>query len=184
MLSYNPVTKWLVRGGLVVLFLGCLYMPYGMFGVLPLFTLNNEYAAQEDAALKERHAEQPAPKTITDDMVIGDGKPFVSAEELALAKKDWMWCGFCHYTAADAPHRIGPNLNGIIGRRVGSKDKYFYTEPFRNAAKAGVVWTEESLDAFIADPAGTYPGNRMRYAPVTDPEKRARIIKYLKAYAQ
>ncbi|MBL8645004.1 MAG: cytochrome c family protein, partial [Rhodospirillaceae bacterium] len=54
----------------------------------------------------------------------------------------------------------------------------------RAAAKAGVVWTEEHLEAFIADPAGTYPGNRMRYAPVTEPEKRARILKYIKAYTQ
>jgi len=169
---------------MAALFLVCLYMPYAMFGVLPLFTFSNDYAATEDAALKERQAVQPPPVKITDDMVIGEGKPFVSAEELAEAKKDWMWCGFCHYTAADAPHRIGPNLNGIIGRRVGSKDKYFYTEVFRDAAKDGKIWTEESLDAFIADPAGTYPGNRMRYAPVTDPAKRERILKYIKAFTQ
>ncbi|MBL8644098.1 MAG: hypothetical protein JNK21_09195, partial [Rhodospirillaceae bacterium] len=140
MLLYNPIVKWIVRGLMAALFLGCLYMPYAMFGVLPLFTFGNEYAAAEDAAQKQRQTE-PSPSKITDDMVIGEGKPFASAEELAQAKKDWMWCGFCHYTAADAPHRIGPNLNGIIGRRVGSKDKYFYTEPFRAAAKAGVVWT-------------------------------------------
>jgi cytochrome c len=103
---------------------------------------------------------------------------------LAQAKVDWVWCGFCHYTAADAPHRIGPNLNGILGRRVGSKDKYFYTAVFRAAAKDGKIWTEADLDAFLADPLGTYPGNRMRYAPVTDAGKRERIIKYLKAYAQ
>ncbi|MBL8630815.1 MAG: hypothetical protein JNM81_14370 [Rhodospirillaceae bacterium] len=184
MLSYNPVIKWIVRGLMLAMFLGCLYMPYAMFGVLPMFTFGNEYAAAEDALQKDRQGDAIVPAKISDDMVIGEGKPFVSAEELAQAKKDWMWCGFCHYTAADAPHRIGPNLNGIIGRRVGSKDKYFYTEPFRAAAKAGTIWTEESLNAFIADPAGLYPGNRMRYAPVTDPAKRDRIIKYLKAYTQ
>jgi len=181
--NYHPTAKLAIRIALVGALAYSFWLPYSFFGVLPLFTFSNDYAAAEDAKAAERRGSAPAAVKILDDDIVGDGKIFASAEELAEARKDWVWCGFCHYTAADAPHRIGPNLNSIIGRRVGSKTKYFYTVSFREAAAAGKVWSEESIDAFLANPTQLYPGNRMRYAPVTDPEKRKRILKYLKAFS-
>jgi len=162
----------------------CLYLPYSFFGVLPIFTLSNEYAAEENIKQAERQVDTKVASEVLDEEIVGPGKIFESAEELAQAKVDFIWCRFCHTVEPDPVHRIGPNLNGIIGRRVGSKEKYFYTRSFRKAADEGLIWTEESLDDFLARPKELYPGNRMRYDPVEDPDKRARIIKYLKAYAQ
>lgn len=182
--SYNSKIKWIFRGALLAAATFCLYLPYSFFGVLPIFTLSNEFAAEEDAKLAQRQAEMPVRAEIADDDLIGSDKIFESAEELAQAKIDFIWCRFCHTVEPDPVHRIGPNLNGIIGRRVGSKEKYFYTRSFREAAEKGLIWTEESIDDFLARPKELYPGNRMRYDPVEDPDKRARIIKYLRAYAQ
>jgi cytochrome c len=181
---YPRFAKFAVRLVLLGAFLFCLYLPYSFFGVLPIFTLSNDYAAEEDAKLEERKAIAPAPAGIADEDLIGPDKVFASAEELAQAKTDFIWCRFCHTVEPDPVHRIGPNLNGIIGRRVGSKEKYFYTRSFRAAADQGVIWNAESLDDFLARPKDLYPGNRMRYDPVEDPAKRARLIKYLKAFAQ
>lgn len=182
--DYSRKIKLPFRIALAVAAAFCLYLPYSFFGVLPIFTLSNDYAAEEDAKLAERKAEAPVMAEIADEDIVGPGKIFASAEELAQAKTDFIWCRFCHTVEPDPVHRIGPNLNGIIGRRVGSKEKYFYTRSFRSAAAEGVIWTEESLDDFLSRPKELYPGNRMRYDPVEDPDKRARIIKYLKAYAQ
>lgn len=183
-MTYNPIAKIAIRAALIGALAYSFWLPYSFFGVLPMFTFSNDFAAEEDAKADERKTATISPAKISDDDLIGEGRIFASAEELAETRKDWVWCGFCHYTAADAPHRIGPNLNGIIGRRVGSKAKYYYTASFREAARSGKVWTEESIDAFLAYPTGLYPGNRMRYAPVTDPAKRKRILKYLKAFSQ
>jgi cytochrome c len=180
-MTYHPTAKIAIRALMLAGLVYCFWLPYSFFGVLPLFTFSNEFAAEEDSKAAARRGPEPAKPS--DDALIGEGKIFASAQELTQARVDWVWCGFCHYTAADAPHRIGPNLNGIIGRRVGSKAKYFYTASFRAAAKDGKVWTEDSIDAFLAEPMRLYPGNRMRYAPITDPEKRKRILKYLKAFS-
>ena len=182
--TYTRTSKLVIRGALAVMFAICLYMPYAFFGVLPIFTLSNDYAAEEDAKLEERKAEAPVSGAISDEDLIGPDKIFASVEELAQAKQDFIWCRFCHTVEPGSVHRIGPNLNGIIGRRVGSKEKYFYTASFRKAAEEGKIWTEQALDDFMARPQELYPGNRMRYDPVDDPGKRERIIKYLKAYAQ
>lgn len=182
--NYSSKVKLPFRIALAAAAAFCLYLPYSFFGVLPIFTLSNDFAAEEDAKLAERKAEMPAVAEIVDADIVGPGKIFASAEELAQAKTDFIWCRFCHTVEPDPVHRIGPNLNGILGRRVGSKEKYFYTRSFRKAADEGLIWTEESIDDFLARPKELYPGNRMRYDPVEDPDKRARIIKYLKAYAQ
>ncbi len=182
--SYDRTSKLIIRGALIAMFAVCLYMPYAFFGVLPIFTLSNEYAAEEDAKLEQRKAETPVADEVSDDDIVGPGKIFASAEELAQAKTDFIWCRFCHTVEPSSVHRIGPNLNGIIGRRVGSKEKYFYTASFREAAEEGKIWTEQALDDFLARPKELYPGNRMRYDPIDDAGKRERIIKYLRAYAQ
>lgn len=182
--TYSRKSKLIIRGALAAMFVVCLYMPYSFFGVLPIFTLSNEYAAEEDAKLEERKAEAPAEEVVSDEDLIGPGKIFASVEELAQAKQDFIWCRFCHTVEPGSVHRIGPNLNGIIGRRVGSKEKYFYTASFRKAADEGKIWTEQALEDFMARPKELYPGNRMRYDPVDDAGKRERIIKYLRAYAQ
>ena len=46
--------------------------------------------------------------------------------------------------------------------------------------KAGVTWDDKTLDAFIADPQKTIPGNLMPFPGVADAKQRAEIVDYLK----
>jgi cytochrome c len=48
------------------------------------------------------------------------------------------------------------------------------------ARRRALVWTETTLDAFLADPAGYLPGNWMAGAPVADPTERADLLAYLR----
>ena len=45
------------------------------------------------------------------------------------------------------------------------------------------MWTRETMAAFIADPHGMIPGNRMRYPPAvgyeSSPEKERLMLEYL-----
>ena len=45
---------------------------------------------------------------------------------------------------------------------------------------SGIVWTEEALDRFIANPTKTVPGTTMGYAGVKDDAERRDLIAYLR----
>jgi cytochrome c len=45
---------------------------------------------------------------------------------------------------------------------------------------SGIVWNEETLDRFLADPRGVVPGTKMTYAGIKNPQDRADLIAYLK----
>jgi cytochrome c len=40
-------------------------------------------------------------------------------------------------------------------------------------------WTDERLDAFLANPAGAVPGTSMRMEAIADAASRAALVRYL-----
>jgi cytochrome c len=84
-------------------------------------------------------------------------------------------CATCH-TSEPNKNKIGPTLFGLLGRKAGSAPGFNYSDAMRNA---GIVWDEQSLDKYLADPKGVVPGNKMPYLGVKKPEARKDIIAYL-----
>jgi cytochrome c len=76
-------------------------------------------------------------------------------------------------------HGIGPDLAGVLGKRIAGYDGYAYSQAL---SSVDGVWTEETLDAFLADPQAFAPGNIMTSGQLTDPSERAAIIKYLRSF--
>ena len=66
-------------------------------------------------------------------------------------------CKSCH-TIADGDDvivrggRSGPNLFGIIGSAAGAEEGFRYGAGLTAAAEAGLVWDEENLATYVADP--------------------------------
>jgi len=84
-------------------------------------------------------------------------------------------CLACHSLDRN---RTGPKHCGLFGRRAGSLPDFEYSPAMRSS---GIVWSDKSLDRFLAAPTKVVPGTYMGYAGIDDPRERADLIAYLEA---
>jgi cytochrome c len=99
------------------------------------------------------------------------------AGNAANGKAVFAQCSMCH--AMDAGlNKIGPSLNGVIGRKSGSVAGFSYSAANANS---GFVWTKEKLNQHLEKPQRVIPGTKMIYAGLPDAQKRADVIAYLEA---
>jgi len=66
----------------------------------------------------------------------------------------------------------GPNLSGLIGRKVGSDPAFDYSPALRKAHDEGLIWETSRLDTFLADPAKMFPGLWMSMRGIEDAAER------------
>lgn len=92
-------------------------------------------------------------------------------------------CRGCHEIGEGARNRIGPHLNGIFGRHAASVDGFAYSRSLKRAGADGLVWTAETLDAFIADPRSLATRTRMSYRGMKDARDRADLMAFLRLQA-
>src|SRR6516165_2268882 len=92
-------------------------------------------------------------------------------------------CGICHQVGPGAKTLVGPELNGIVGRKAASIADYtMYSAGMKKLGDQGWVWTAENIDKFIADPKAMIPDSPMALAfqGLSDSQERADVIAYLK----
>lgn len=92
-------------------------------------------------------------------------------------------CQVCHRIGAAAAHHIGPRLNGVFGRRAGSHGDYPYSKAMARMGADGLVWTLETLDAYIANPRALVSRTRMTYAGMPDATARADLLAFLRQWS-
>jgi cytochrome c len=96
-------------------------------------------------------------------------------------QKAFTPCASCHAVGPSARSVFGPQLNGVLGRHAGSAPEYAYSAAMKNA---NIIWTEQSLAAFIQDPDGTVPGTKMRFLSWGyDDQKIADLLAYLRTFS-
>lgn len=109
-------------------------------------------------------------------------EPAFDAELAAAGESVWKKCKSCHQVGEGAKHRVGPQLNGIIGRTAGTVDGFKkYSKDMVEAGENGLVWTQETLSAYLEKPRDMIKRTRMSFAGLKDEEDRAAVIEYLKA---
>jgi cytochrome c len=81
-------------------------------------------------------------------------------------------CFACH--SLDA-HRTGPALRGVVGRKAGKAEGYFYSEAM---AAATHTWTEAGIKAWLTDPEKVVPGQDMNYH-LDQAQDREDVVAYL-----
>jgi cytochrome c len=92
-------------------------------------------------------------------------------------------CKSCHQVGKGARNRVGPQLNGIFGRQAAVIEGFKYSDSLERMGRDGLVWTLETLDAYIENPKAFATRTRMNYRGLDDAAKRADLLAYLRIYS-
>ena len=91
-------------------------------------------------------------------------------------------CKACHDIGPGARHKVGPHLDGLIGRTAGSAPDFTYSAAMRAAGEGGLTWNGETLERYLAKPRDFIPGNRMSFRGMAKAEDRAALIRWLASF--
>ncbi len=131
-----------------------------------------------------------AASTILASAAYADGH--VAEGEKLAAKR----CKACH-TISDGDNvilkggKVGPNLWGVVGRAAASSEGFKYGDSLAQAGENGLVWNEEQIAEYIADPKEflkTYLGDKKAKSKMTfklsKDDQRAAVAAYLASLNQ
>ncbi|KAG6841516.1 hypothetical protein C0991_010130 [Blastosporella zonata] len=102
---------------------------------------------------------------------------FASGDSAAGASLFKTRCAQCHTVGAGEPHKVGPNLHGIFGRKSGQSEGFSYTAANVNK---GVTWEEQTLFEYLENPKKYIPGTKMAFAGLKKAKDRNDLVTYLK----
>ncbi len=114
--------------------------------------------------------------------MLGIAAPSEAADP-ANGEKIFNKCKACH-TLEAGKNKVGPSLQGVLGRTAGTVEGFKYSEAMKTAGAGGLVWSEETIDQYLSQPKGFVPGNKMPFPGLPKPEERADVIAYLKSMMQ
>lgn len=97
----------------------------------------------------------------------------------AQGERVFQRCFACHSVVAGEDKLPGPNLRGVIGRRAGTLPGFRFSPALVEAGARGLVWTRETLDAYLADPARFIPGTEMGLPGLREADDRRDVIDFL-----
>ena len=102
-----------------------------------------------------------------------------AAQDIAAGENSFKKCLPCHSIGADAKNKVGPELNGLDGRKSGTADGYNYTDANKNS---GITWSEAEFKEYIQDPRGKIKGTKMVFAGIKNETEIANLWAYLKQF--
>lgn len=101
------------------------------------------------------------------------------AQDAAAGEKVFAVCKACHQIGETAKNGVGPELNGLIGRKAGSVAGYNYSAANKDS---GLTWDEATFREYIKDPKAKVPGTKMVFAGLKDEKKVDNLVAFLKQF--
>lgn len=92
-------------------------------------------------------------------------------------------CKSCHEVGEGAKNRVGPQLNGVFGRTAGTVPDVKYSNNMIRMGNDGLIWTEQTLDAYLENPKALVSRTRMSFRGLKDADDRANLLAYLRIYS-
>jgi cytochrome c len=103
--------------------------------------------------------------------------------DVAKGENSFKKCKICHQVGDTAKNGVGPQLNGIVGRKAGTAEGFAYSPAMKAEGEKGLVWDDASLAKYIENPKDFVPQNKMAFVGIKQEAERADVIAYLKTLA-
>jgi len=101
------------------------------------------------------------------------------AQDPAAGERSFAKCKICHRIGEGAKSLVGPELNGLDGRKAGSVPDFNYSEANKNS---GIVWNETTFKDYIEDPRAKIPKTKMVFPGIKDEKEQNDLWAYLKQF--
>jgi cytochrome c len=101
------------------------------------------------------------------------------AQDAAAGENSFKKCGPCHNIGEGAKNKVGPELNGLDGRKSGTAEGYSYSDANKNS---GITWNEANFKEYIKDPKAKIPGTKMAFAGIKNPKEIDDLWAYLSQF--
>ena len=102
------------------------------------------------------------------------------AADVAAGEKAFAKCKICHAIGEGATNKVGPQINGLAGRKMASVEGFKgYGADLKAMGDAGKVWDAATLATYLADPKAFNPGTKMAFAGVKDATELENVVAYV-----
>ena len=101
------------------------------------------------------------------------------AQDAAAGKTSFNKCLACHAVGESAKNKVGPQLNGLDGRKSGTAPDYNYSDANKNS---GITWNEAQFKEYIKDPKAKIPSTKMSFAGIKNEKEINDLWAFLAQY--
>ena len=101
------------------------------------------------------------------------------AQDADAGKSSFNKCMACHAIGEGAKNKVGPELNGLDGRKSGTVEGYSYSEANKNS---GITWSKETFLEYIKDPKAKIPGTKMIFAGIKNENEANNLWAFLSQF--
>jgi cytochrome c len=134
---------------------------------------------QKVAGPPGNNKEHTMKKLILSALVVIASSAAALAEDAATGKTLFNKCLACHAIGEGAKNKVGPELNGLDGRKSGSAPDYNYSDANKNS---GITWSEAQFKEYIKDPKAKIPGTKMVFAGIKNDQEVNDLWAFLAQY--
>ena len=99
--------------------------------------------------------------------------------DVSAGETTFKVCRTCHQIGEKARNFVGPELNGVLGRKAGTAPGYNYSDANKNS---GLTWDEATLTKYLHVPREVVPGTKMAFPGLGNDDDIANVIAYLKQF--
>jgi cytochrome c len=105
--------------------------------------------------------------------------PAALAQDAEAGKSSFNKCLACHAVGEEAKNKVGPELNGLDGRKAGTVPDYNYSDANKNS---GITWDEATFKEYIKDPKAKVPGTKMAFAGIKNETEANNLWAYISKF--
>jgi cytochrome c len=138
-----------------------------------IFTPQAPVKPSYEVAVKEEQPQAGAAPAAPAEVPIAEALAGASPQRGAEIAKQ---CQACHNFQEGQGAKIGPDLYGVVGRKIASVAGFNYSSALKG--KSG-TWDFDTLNTWLTKPSAYAPGTAMTFAGLSNVKQRADVIAYL-----